>query len=185
MTYSDVLSLHFRDSEFTAEDVRILLRLDRSAKLLSDLKFKGIVERTGRGKYRLLSPSERVDNRSHEWTRIERIVRSSPYEYAFTWSSAVEKWTNGAYIIGPNPYYRPYYIEVNVKDLGKWNEYLIEHSVPSVGNRKIGAVVNLIPRKHVSYTLLNGDKVISKKKTIELIREHRGLFAEADDLIEY
>lgn len=185
LTYYDVLSFHFRNSEFTAEDVRILLRNERSAKLLSDLKFKGLVERTGRGRYRVLSPSERVNNRSHEWKRVERVVSSSPYAFAWAWSSAVEKWTDGAYIVSPNPYYRDYYIEVNDKETAKWNEYLKSHSVSSIGNRRIGAVVNLIPREHVSYVLLNGDKVISKKRTIELIREHRGIFAEADELIAY
>ena len=76
LTYTDVLSLHFGNSEFTTEDVRILLRNERSAKLLSDLKFKGVIERTGRGKYRLLLPSERIDSRGLEWKRVERIVNS-------------------------------------------------------------------------------------------------------------
>ncbi|MCL5955545.1 MAG: hypothetical protein M1507_05480 [Candidatus Thermoplasmatota archaeon] len=185
LTYTDVLTLHFRNSEFTTEDVRILLRNERSAKLLSDLKFRGVIERTGRGKYRLLSPSERVDNRSYEWKRIEKVVNSSPYPYAWSWSSAVERWTNGAYIVAPNPYFRIYYIEVENKDINKWKEYLRVHSVSTIGNRRIGTVVNLIPKDHVKFVLLNGERVISKNRTIELIREHRGIFAEADEIIEY
>ncbi len=119
ITYSDVLSLYFKDSEFSTKDVTTLLRTERSAKLLSDLKFKGIVERTGRGMYRLLPPSERIDERKREWERIERIINSSPLEFAWTWSSAVKKWTRGRYLVSPNPYFRVFYIEVNSNDLSK------------------------------------------------------------------
>jgi hypothetical protein len=185
LTYTDVLSLHFGNSEFTTEDVRILLRNERSAKLLSDLKFKGVIERTGRGKYRLLLPSERIDNRGHEWKRVERIVNSSALEFAWTWSSAVEKWTAGGYIVSPNPYFRTYYIEVNRKDLLKWKEYLKSHFVSIVGKRRIGAVVELVPKDKIEFVILNGEKVISKERTLNMIKEHRGIFAEADEIIEY
>ena len=184
ITYSDVLSLYFKDSEFSTRDVTTLLRTERSAKLLSDLKFKGIVERTGRGMYRLLPPSERIDERKREWERIERIINSSPLEFAWTWSSAVEKWTRGRYLVSPNPYFRVFYIEVNRNDLSEWARYLYKHSVSITGKRRIGAMVKLVPRKNVKPVILNSEPVISKERTIYIIRHHRDIFAEADDLIE-
>lgn len=185
LTYTDVLSLHFGNSEFTTEDVKILLRNERSAKLLSDLKFKGVLERTGRGRYRLLPPSERFDNRSYEWKRVERIVNSSPYPFAWAWSSAVEKWTEGRYIVSPNPYFRAFYIEVLKDGLNDWKKYLKAHSISTIGNRRIGAVVNFIPNDDLDFVILNGEKVISKNRIMHIISEHSGIFAEADELIEY
>ncbi len=184
ITYTDVLSSYFGNGEFTTESVKLLLRTNRSAKLLSDLKFRGLVERTGKGRYRLLSPSERIDTREHEWKRVERIVDSSPLPFAWAWSSAVEKWTNGSYLVGPNPYFRIYYIEVKAADFEKWKGYLKSHSVSTEGKRRIGAVVELIPNDDLEFVILNGEKVIPKERVKEVIRRHRGIFAEADELIE-
>jgi hypothetical protein len=185
MTYTDVLSLHFGNSEFTTEDVRVLLRNDRSAKLLSDLKFKGVIERTGKGRYRFLAPSKRTDIRNYEWKRVERIVNSSPLPFAWAWSSAVEKWTNERYVVSPNPYFKAYYIEVKREDVVKWKEYLDAHSVSTIGNRRIGAVVRMIPKDRVNFVIFNGEKVISKDITVSLIRKHRGIFARADEIIDH
>ncbi|MCW6169318.1 MAG: hypothetical protein LVQ96_04360 [Thermoplasmatales archaeon] len=184
LTYFDVLSLYFKDSEFSTKDIALLLRTERSAKLLSELKFRGLIERTGRGKYRLFTPSERIDTRSYEWKRVEKIVNSSPLPYVWAWSTAVEKWTNGAYLVGPNPYFRTYYIEVLISDIDKWKRYLRSHSVPIVGKRRIGAIVELISKEHLESVIHNGERVLPKERTLEIIRNHRGIFAEADELIE-
>lgn len=185
LTYTDVLNLHFGNSEFTTEDVRIFLRIERSAKLLSDLKFKGVLERTGRGRYRILAPSERIDNRSFEWKRVERIINMSPLPFAWSGPSAVERWTKGGYFVAPNPYFRIFHIDVNTKDMEEWKEYLKTHSVPLIGKRRIGALVKLYPKSKVKYAILDGEKVLPKNNTIKMIKEHRGTFAEADDIIEY
>lgn len=185
ITYTDILSLHFGNSEFTTDDVRIILRTDRSAKLLSDLKFKGVLERTGKGRYRILAPFERIDNRSFEWKRVERIVNMSPFSFAWSGPSAVERWTNGGYLVAPNPYFRTFHIDVNTKDLEGWKEYLRAHSVPFVGKRRIGALVKLNPKSDLKYVILNDEKVLPKDYTIKMIKEHPGTFAKADELIEY
>jgi hypothetical protein len=106
-------------------------------------------------------------------------------EFAWTWSSAVERWTAGKYMVSPNPYFRTYYIEVYRKDLAKWKEYLKAHSIPTVGIRRIGTVVELVPKDKIEFVILNGEKVISREKTFNMIKEHRGIFAEADEIIEY
>ena len=67
----------------------------------------------------------------------------------------------------------------------KWKEYLKSHSVSIVGKRRIGAVVELVPKDKIEFVILNGEKVISKERTLNMIKEHRGIFAEADEIIEY
>lgn len=185
ITYTDVLALHYGNSEFTTEDVRILLRIDRSAKLLSELKFKGVLERTGVGKYRILPPSERLDNRNFEWNRVRRVVNMSPYPFAWSGPSAVERWTNGGYLVAPNPYFRTFYIDINEEDLERWKEYLKSHSVPFIGKKRIGALVKLFPKCSIKSVILNGEKVLPKEDTIFMIKEHPGTFAAADEMIEY
>lgn len=184
LTYPEILSLHFGENEFTSKEVSDLLHYERSAKLLSDLKFKGVLERTGRGRYRCLSPAERPDIRSIEWNRVTNIINRSPLEMAWDWSSAVERWTNGRYHVGPNPFHRIFYISVFRKDVEKWKDYLKSHEVATSGKKKVGASVELIPRKDVKFVHLNDEKVIPREDTLKIIKKHRGIFGEADKLIE-
>lgn len=184
ITYSEALSMHFGFSEFTTKDVKILFGSDRSAKLLSDLKFKGVAERTGRGRYRILTSEERLKNRSFEWKRVEHIINNSPYPFAWTWISAVEKWTNGRYNVGPNPYLRVYYIEIRKSDLDHWHEYLGKNSISIDGKKRVGSTVKLFATNDLRITKLEGENVITMEKVTKMIRNNRELFGEADDLIE-
>lgn len=184
MTYVDVISYKFGENEFTSRDLFDLTGNYRSAKLLSDLKFRGLVERVGRGKYRLLKPSERPDSRQAEWNRVKRIILEAPLEKAWAGSNAVEIWTDGKYKVYPNAFLRVFEIHVLESDLEHWKKYLVSHNISYSGRKRVGSYVNLKPKKKLKYDLLNREPVISKSETIKLIRGHRGLYGEADKLID-
>lgn len=184
LTYSDVLASRFGEGEFTTRDLSLITGTSRAAKLLSDLKFKGIVERVGHGRYRLLKPSERPDIRVLEWERVRRIILKAPWTKAFVDSSAVEVWTNGSYIVSRSAFIKVFHISIIESDHSKWINYLNSSGVSIKGKKKVGAFVDLIPVKSVKYELKNGEPVIPKDETIKLIKDHPGLYAGAEELIE-
>ena len=107
-TYFDALTSSFGDESFTTAELANRFGTARSAKLLSELKHRGLVERVGRGTYRCLSPKERPDLRSAEWSRVREVVLAGPDPKAWTGASALELWTAGGYRVSPSAYSRIY-----------------------------------------------------------------------------
>ena len=62
--YADAAALLFGSREFSTREFALRTANPRAAKLLSELKRRGLVARTGRGLYRNLSPEERPDPRA-------------------------------------------------------------------------------------------------------------------------
>lgn len=184
MTYADVLTYAFGEKEFTTKDVSYLTGNSRPGKLLSEMKSRGIVERVGRGTYRCLKPEERPDLRRSEWNRVKRLLFKAPWPKAWTGSDAVELWTNGKYRVYPNAFAHTYSLAVREEDYDNWIDYLKSHGVSTRRSKSIGAYVDLHRVSRLEYVELDGEPVISKGMTIKLIREHPGIYAGAEDLIE-
>ncbi len=183
-TYADVIALKFGEGEFTTLDLAIATNNPRAAKLLSDLKMRGLVERVDRGKYRLFAPSERPDLRVTEWNRVKEVVNSARWHYAWTDSTAVEIWTDGRYRISPNPFLKVFHVNIRKEDETKWMAYLKSKGVSFHRKKRVGAFVNLQPKGTLKFTLKGGEKVIPKDATIKLIRNQPGLYSGAEELID-
>lgn len=183
LTYADVIALKFGEREFTTKDLAIATDNTRAAKLLSDLKMRGLVERIDRGTYHLLTPSKRPDLREAEWKRVKAVVNIAPWRHAWTGSTAVEIWTDGRYIISPNPFLRIFHLAILRGDETKWMKYLTRRGVSFIGKKRVGAIVKLFPKARLNIKLRGGEPIISKGATIELIRSHPGLYAGAEELI--
>lgn len=183
ITYSDVIALRFGEREFTTRDLSIATGSTRPAKLLSELKKRGLVERLDRGLYRLLRPAERPDIRNLEWGRIKDAINSAPWPHAWTDSTAIEIWTNGRYRISPSPFLRIFHLAIRKVDEERWRIYLKERGISVKGKKRIGALVTIVTKSRLIYTIKNGEKVVPREETIEIIRTHPGLYADAEDLI--
>lgn len=184
MTYADVLTYAFGIKEFTTKDVSELTGNTRPGKLLSELKFRGIVERVGHGTYRCLKHNERPDIRKYEWRRVNSLLINAPWPKAWTGANAVELWTNGKYRVYPNAFAHAYNLVILRSDYSSWANYLKSHGVSMKRHKSIGAYVELFPVAEFEYTEIEGEPVITKEMTIDLIREHPGIYAGAEDLIE-
>ena len=184
MTYADVLTYAFGEDEFTTKEVTELTGNSRPGKLLSELKFRGIVERVGHGTYRCLKLEDRPDFRKYEWNRVSRLLLNAPWPKAWTGSNAVERWTNGKYRVYPNAFAHTFDLVVLTSDHNNWVDYLKSHGISTRGSKSIGAYVELHPADKLEYVEIEGEPVISKEMTIKLIREHPGIYAGAEDLIE-
>jgi hypothetical protein len=185
MTYFDVLKMEFGRKEFSISDLTKLTGNYGVRKLLSEMKMKGLIRRTGRGTYVIDRPIKKVDSRVKEWERVRGVVFMSPFEKAWTGSTAVEVWTDGAYVTAPNSYLRIYHLLVREADLEKWKTYLKKHAVSFKGSKRVGSYVALEGADEVRSVLINGEPVVPKEDVMKIIREHPGLYAEAEDLIAY
>lgn len=185
MTYYDVLKMAFGRKEFSISELSRLTGNNRPNRLLSELKMRGLIRRTGRGRYFIPRSIKKVDSRLKEWKRVRNVVLNSPLEKAWTGSTAVEVWTDGAYVTAPNSYLRIYHLLVKETEMDKWKDYLRKHSVSYVGKKRVGSYVVLEGTDNLRCVLINKEPVIPREDVVKVIRDHPGLYAEAEDLITY
>ncbi|EQD69513.1 sigma-70 like region 4 HTH domain-containing protein [mine drainage metagenome] len=185
LTYLDVIISLFGEEEFTTAEFRAVTGNFRSAKLLSELKMRGVVERIGRGEYRVLPLSKRPDTRIIEWERVRNIITKAPWDKAWAGSTAVEIWTNGRYKISPNPYLRVFHLLVHKSEVEEWKKYLRKSGISYSGKKRVGSFVNLEVTSKINSTLVAGEPVIPKDEVLRIIKNHPGLYADAGELIEY
>jgi len=183
LTYTDAAAHLFGSSSFTSRDFAIKTGNPRAAKVLSDLKRRGVVERLGRGRYRCLDPAERPDIRATEWNRVRSIVLSGPDPKAWTGETAVEAWTNGRYIVSPSVFSRVYALAVPRDRLTEWRAYLAANGVATRRRKRVGAVVELHPVDRLSAVRLGGEPVIRRHEVERLIAEHPALYGNAKELL--
>ncbi|MHB8360281.1 MAG: hypothetical protein ACYDAO_03245 [Thermoplasmataceae archaeon] len=183
LTYFDALSIKFGNRSFTVKEVEFLTGNLRSAKLLSELKKRGLLRREGRGIYRCVLPNL-SDERKKEWDRIEKIIVLAPFKKALTGPTAVSIWSDGRYEVMPNHFMNVFHLNILSSDYEKWMNYLKKKGVSTKGIKKVGAYVDLIPETKFSFTYKNNKPVIPKKEVLNLIKNHPAIYANASDLID-
>lgn len=184
LTYLDAISLAFGSSPFSVQEFGVRLGCPRPHRRLSELKTRGLVERVGRGQYRLLGPEERPDLRGREAARVRRLLLDSGLPMAWTGPSAVHLWTGGRYTVSPSVFLREFHIEVPPASVGRWKEYLRDHRVATTMRRRIGIRVTLHMARRIRAVRHRGEPVVPRTVVSELIRAHPGIYADAEELLE-
>jgi hypothetical protein len=182
-TYGDALYTLFASKPFTSGEFARRANLPRAAKILSDLKRRGVVERIGRGRYRWLAPRERPDLRRAEWNRVRSVILTGPGPKAWTGGTAVEVWTNGRYRVAPSPFYRVFEVAVPAPRLAAWRRYLAGRNVRTHSGKRVGARVNLVPVGRLEAVMVEGEPVIPRVAVERLIDRHPALFGTARELL--
>jgi|HubBroStandDraft_1064217.scaffolds.fasta_scaffold14150_4 hypothetical protein len=183
LTYNDVVSSLFGGNTFSSREFARMTGNPRAAKVLSELKHRGLVERVARGTYRCLSPEDRPDLRGVEWARVRNIVLSGPGPKAWAGATAVEHWTGGRYKLAPSLYSRVYSLAIPSGREKSWREYLTDHGVSTTARKRVGARVELIPRRSLKASLVNGEPVIPRSEVVAIIKEHPALYGDARELL--
>lgn len=183
MKYFDVIKMEFGRKEFAISDLVKLTGNYGVRKLLSDMKMKGLIRRTGRGIYVINRPIKKTDSRAEEWRKVRGIVLRAPFEKAWTGSTGISVWTEGRYVTLPNLYLEVYHLRVRDSDIEKWKDYLKKHAISFRGSKRVGAWVSLEPVPEVKYVMVNGEPTIPKDEVVKLIREHPGIYAGAEELL--
>ena len=183
LTYIDVLSSLFGGRRFTTLEFARRSGNPRAAKVLSELKHRGLVARVGRGTYRCLSPSERPDLRSAEWARVHDAILSGPDPKAWAGETALELWTGGRYRLAPSLYSRIFNLAVPRRRREDWVRYLSSHRVSTSPKKRVGARVELTIVDDLKPVLIDGEPVVARSEVERLIREHPALYGNAEELL--
>ncbi len=182
LTYADAAALLFGSRPFTSREFAARTGSRRAAKVLSALKSRGLVERLGRGRYRVLGPDERPDLRAVDARRVRAAIRLVDLPKAFAGSTAVGIWTAGAYTVSPSVLTEELELLVPGRSLRTWRRRLRERGVRLAGRKRLGVSVRLIPVKRMPPTAeVDGERVIGRREVVRLIREHPGLYGGAEE----
>ncbi len=183
LTYTDFLAHFFGSAPFTTGEFSRRSGNPRAAKVLSELKHRGVVERLGRGRYRCLGPAERPDLREVEWNRVRTIALSGPSPKAWTAETAVESWTGGRYVMSPSLFTRVFHLAVPIDKLAEWHEHLARTGASTRVRKRIGGRIELHPVKKVRFVTIHGEPVIPRAEVLRLIRNHPALYGNAGALL--
>jgi hypothetical protein len=180
--YADAAALLFGSREFSAREFALRTANPRAAKLLSELKRRGLVARTGRGVYRNLSPDERPDPRPREWARARDLVLRAGLPMAWDAASAVEAWTGGSYVVSSSVLTREFHIVVPRASLNAWRKYLAGHGLLASSRKRMGArvLVRAVARMP-PVTTLAGGPAISRADALRIVRASPTVYAGAED----
>lgn len=183
LTYADVGAHIFGEREFDAAEFGRRTGHPHAAKVLSELKVRGVVAREGRGRYRFLRPSERPDLRLMEWRRVRRAILDGPDPKAWDGPSAVEVWTGGRYRVAPSVYSSFFNVAVPVGSIPAWEAHLATRGISLRPRKRVGARVELREVRNLSPSEVDGEPVISRERVVDLIRNHPGIYAGAEKLL--
>ena len=183
LTYTDIGTHIFGEKEFSSGDFARRTGNPRAAKLLSELLVRGVVTRNGRGRYRFLRPAERPDLCGAEWERVRNTILESPLPKAWDGPSAVEAWTDGRYKVSPSLYSRVFCIAVPESKIADWIAYLSRRGVSTRARKRVGARVELRGISPFRTETVDGEPVIPREEVSALIREHPGVYANAETLL--
>lgn len=174
----------FGNRSFTIKEFESRTGALRGARRLSEMKTRGLVERTGRGTYRVLPLEKRPDMRGAEWERVNRALLDSNLPMAWAGPDAVRIWTGGRYTVSPSVFLHEFHIEIPSAYSERWHAYLRAHRVSTDSRRRIGSKVILLSRPSIHPEVHRGEPVTSRSATLAMIREHRGVYADADRFVE-
>jgi hypothetical protein len=183
ISYEEVGTHLFGEDAFTSGEFSRRVGTPRAAKILSELKHRGVVLRLGHGSYRFLRPAERPDRRLAEWSRAKGVVLAGPAPKAWTGSTAVELWTDHRYTVSPSAFYRVFELAIPSSSLETWKKYLRGHRVAVDSKKRVGARIELVPVRALKVEILNGEPVIPRRDVVSLIRDHPAIYANAEDLL--
>jgi len=108
--------------EFTLEEFSSVFASPDPNKVLHDMTKKGLLERTGWGKYKVNSPKEYLARRVNV-SQAYDMLNQADMQYALTGPDAVFFWTRGGYQVDRFFGFYPVHLKVRKSDLKKWKRF--------------------------------------------------------------
>ncbi len=145
-------------------------------KIFSLLLKSGWIKKASRSTYKCVPPSKAISELTR--FRVPDLIKKADRKYAFTGLSAVEVWSDYAYV-QRGIEKSPYFVRVLKKDLDWWQSFFNKHNIPNYVNKgsNIGEYVILIRAEQVGFVEKHGLKVDSLKKTMK--------YAKSNDIFLY
>lgn len=188
MTYYELWALLENwKSEFSAEDFASAFPSPDSRKVLSDMTNKRLLERIGRGKYRVTTPSSYVRAKYNIGESYD-FLRNAELPYALTDVDGVLVWTNGGY--NANRFFGSYpiYIKVREPDVEGWKEFLTRSGRKYIIGTKpdetlYGIYFAIIPTARLKAETMNGLKVDPLRTVVEFCRNNPYTYTPALEML--
>jgi hypothetical protein len=108
--------------EFTVREFSSVFASPDPNKVLHDMTRKGLLERSGWGKYKVNSPEEYLTKKINIRKAYE-ILNEAGMDYALTGPDAVFFWTRGGYQVDRFFGFYPIHLKVKKNDLAKWKKF--------------------------------------------------------------
>lgn len=109
--------------EFTVGEFSSTFPSPDPRKILHDMSQKGLLERTGWGKYKVNSSEEYLAGRVNV-SQAYDMLKQVDLKYALTGPDAVFFWTRGGYQVDRFFGFYPIHLKVRKRDLKKWKRFL-------------------------------------------------------------
>jgi hypothetical protein len=176
-------------SEFSTEDFATAFSSPDARKVLFDMASKGLLERTGRGAYKVMSPDRYLRSKYNVGNAYDSL-RTAKAPYALTNVDSVLVWTKGGY--NANRFFGSYpvYLRIGTSDVEYWKEYFKtrEKKYVVVGSTpretRYGIYFVLLPEDRFEFEVVNGLKVDSLNTTVEFCRKDPYTYAPALEMLD-
>ena len=162
--------------EFTTKQFSAVFVSPDPNKVLHDMAKKGMLERTGWGKYRVNSPEEYLAKRTNI-TEAYNLLKEGKWDYSFTGPDAVFFWTKGGYQVNRFFGFYPIHLKVRKNDLEKWVEFFNEKKQTvhiegqMVKETLFGVFYVLYPKSTFKSEKIDGFHVDSLEETVEFCQK--------------
>ena len=190
MSYYELWSvLNNWKQEFSAGEFVSTFASPDPNKVLHDMAKKGVIEKTGWGRYRVNSVRRYVEERTSS-ARAYRLVEEAGKKYALIGPDAVYFWTKGGYQADRFFGFYPIHIAVNRRDLAAWKGFFSDRgqkfTVEGEPMRKtmFGVFYVLHPRKRFVAEDVEGASVVPLKETVRFCRENVFTYQPALEILD-
>ncbi|OLE76217.1 hypothetical protein AUG19_03365 [archaeon 13_1_20CM_2_54_9] len=164
-------------SEFTVRDFSATFASPDPGKVLHDMCRKGLLEKTGWGRYRVTPQDQYVRKKADISAAYDRI-RSAGVVYAFTGPDAVFFWTKGGYNADRFFGFYPIIFKVRREDLRKWkvffhaggHKFIIEGS--PIQETLFGVFYSMRPVDEFRQTKVGGYSVEPLKDVVKFCQDN-------------
>lgn len=161
--------------EFTATDFSSTFPSPDPRKILHDMSKKGLLERTGWGRYKVNSPQEYLAKRSNV-SQAYDLLKKADMEYSLTGPDAVFFWTKGGYQVDRFFGFYPIHLKVKKSELKRWIKFFSSEKKRThvegqpVKETLFGLFYVLYPEANFRTKKIGGFRVDQLEDTVEFCR---------------
>lgn len=175
----DLIREAFGEAEFGPREASVILgtSIATTRTLLKEMRTKGHLIRTGRGRYKVARLTNTLAlARQRAQLRLEHAL-DTPLEVGLDGPDAIDHWTRGRYTIQTEP--NAIHIAVVAKDEAAYRDHLQKAELPvGEGHRKPHVILRVVPDP--CFTLLDGVPVLDREAVMELIQKNPIAYEGAD-----
>ena len=190
MKYYELWIILFKwKKEFSVKEFISTFQSPNPNKTLFDMTKKGFLEKTGWGKYKVISPQQLFESRV-DISKAYDLIEQTMLKHAFTGSDAVFLWTKGGYQVGRFFGFYPIYLKVLKSDLTKWKKLLKSKGTKfhiqgePVKEMLFGAFYILISAKDFAAEKVDGFHVDPLKQTVEFCKQNIYQYEPALEMLD-